>query len=46
VLEIQGSLYLYQGDGQAAFETWEQAAALYQQLSDSAQVIQNRINQA
>lgn len=46
VLEIQGRLYLLQGNGQAAFETWEQAAALYRQLGEQAQVIENQINQA
>lgn len=46
VLEIQGRLYLLQNNGEAAFETWEQAATLYQQLGDQTQVTQNRINQA
>ena len=44
--DIQGSLHLLQGDGQAAFETWEQAATLYQQWGDRTQVTQSRINQA
>jgi CHAT domain-containing protein/tetratricopeptide (TPR) repeat protein len=46
VLDIQGRLYLLQGNGQAAFETWEQAATLYQQLGDQAQITENQINQA
>ena len=46
VLDIQGRLYLLQGNGQAAFETWEQAATLYRQLGEQAQVIENQINQA
>ena len=46
VLDIQGRLYLLQGNGQAAFETWEQAATLYQQLGEQAQIIENQINQA
>jgi CHAT domain-containing protein len=46
VLDIQGRLYLLQGNGQAAFETWEQAAALYQQLGEQAQITENQINQA
>ena len=46
VLDIQGRLYLLQGNGRAAFETWKQAAALYQQLGEQAQAIENQINQA
>ena len=46
VLDIQGRLYLLQGNGQAALETWEQAATLYRQLGEQAQVIENQINQA
>jgi CHAT domain-containing protein len=46
VLDIQGRLYLLQGNGQAAFETWEQAATLYQQLGKQAQITENQINQA
>lgn len=46
VLDIQGRLYLLQGDGQAALEVWEEAATLYQQLGDRTSISQNLINQA
>jgi CHAT domain-containing protein len=46
VLDIQGTLYLAQGNGQAAFESWEQAAGQYKQLGNQARMIQSQINQA
>jgi CHAT domain-containing protein len=45
-LDIQGTLYLAQGDGQAAFDAWEQAATHYQQLDNQSRVTQSQINQA
>lgn len=45
-LDIQGSLYLAQGNAQAAFETWERSIALYDQLGDQQRATQSRMNQA
>lgn len=45
-LDIQGTLYLSQGNGQAAFEAWERAATLYKQLGNQSRITQSQINQA
>jgi tetratricopeptide (TPR) repeat protein len=46
VLETQGSLQFAQGQVQSAWDTWEQAAQLYQQVDDRAGIVRSRINQA
>jgi CHAT domain-containing protein len=45
-LTIQGSIQLAQGQLNAAYDTWGQAADLYQRLGDSTGITQSRINQA
>ncbi len=45
-LDVQGSLQLARGEAQAAADSWEQAAKLYQQLGNPNRAIFSRINQA
>jgi CHAT domain-containing protein/predicted negative regulator of RcsB-dependent stress response len=45
-LDIQGRLQLTRGQGEAALETWEQAAVLYEELGNESAVIRSGINQA
>jgi CHAT domain-containing protein len=46
VLSIQARLQLEQGQSEAALSTWEQSAALYQQLGDKTGELQSQLNQA
>jgi CHAT domain-containing protein len=46
ILEVQGSLQFAQGQTEAAFSTWEQASAIYDELGDTTRALQSRINQA
>ncbi len=46
VLNIQGQLYLSQGQPEQALETWKQAAKYFQQVNDMNGVITTDINQA
>ncbi|MBF2005546.1 MAG: CHAT domain-containing protein [Chlorogloeopsis fritschii C42_A2020_084] len=45
-LEIRGKLELATGQSTAALETWQQATALYSQISDRAGIIQSQVNSA
>jgi CHAT domain-containing protein len=45
-LDVQGRLQLSRGKAEAAITTWQQAAALYQQLKDVDRLTRNQINQA
>lgn len=45
-LDIQGQLQQKIGQSQAAFNTWQQAAHLYQNLADQNSQLLNQINQA
>ena len=45
-LTIQGQLQLAQGQSELALASWQQATAIDQQLGDTANAVQNRINQA
>ncbi|MDX2211776.1 MAG: CHAT domain-containing protein [Oculatellaceae cyanobacterium bins.114] len=45
-LNVQARLQLGQGQAQAALETWERTAMLYQQLENTTGVVQSRINQS
>ncbi|MDJ0594511.1 MAG: CHAT domain-containing protein [Pleurocapsa sp. MO_226.B13] len=45
-LDIQGKLYRETGQAAAAIDTWQQAAAIYQQLDNSTALTQNNLNQA
>lgn len=44
--DIQGRLYLSQGQAEQALATWEQAEQIYQSLGDQPGLIRNGINQA
>ncbi|MGF1603223.1 MAG: CHAT domain-containing protein [Thermosynechococcaceae cyanobacterium] len=46
LLDIQGRLELERGQPQGALKSWQQAAATYTQLGESAKVLQSQINQA
>ena len=46
VLNIQGQLYLQQGQPEQALETWKQAAKLFDQVQDLNGVLTTEINQA
>ena len=45
-LNVQGRLQLGQGNAEAAFKSWQQAAAVYQAASDRRGNIRSRIRQA
>ncbi|MFE4106468.1 CHAT domain-containing protein [Almyronema epifaneia] len=45
-LDIQGRLHYAQGQQQAAYETWQQTAQLYQQLGDQTRWVRSLIRQA
>lgn len=45
-LNTQGRLELGMGNAQAALESWQQAASIYQQVGDDAGVLGVKINQA
>ena len=45
-LDIQSALFLAQGNANAAFDTGERAATLYEQLGDRDRATESRINQA
>ena len=45
-LDIKGSIARSQGQSKMAFETWEQAGAIYQELDDHDAIVKNQINQA
>ncbi|MGF1523782.1 MAG: CHAT domain-containing protein [Leptolyngbyaceae cyanobacterium] len=45
-LNVQGRLQLGQGNAEAAFESWQQAAAVYQGVGDRRGNIRSRIRQA
>ena len=45
-LNTQGSLQLKQGNGEAAFKTWQQAETIYRSLEDTTGIILSQINQA
>ncbi|MGL4880928.1 MAG: hypothetical protein ACRC8K_07675, partial [Waterburya sp.] len=45
-LDIQGTIARSQGQSKIAWETWQQAEKIYQQLELSEAVIKNQINQA
>ncbi|MDJ0745546.1 MAG: CHAT domain-containing protein [Xenococcaceae cyanobacterium MO_167.B27] len=45
-LDIRGSNQRSQGQSQIAFETWERAAKIYQELDNDRAVVKNKINQA
>ncbi len=45
-LNLQGSLQLAQGQSESALQSWEQAAAIYQEGGDRKGEFQSRLNQA
>lgn len=45
-LDVQGRLQLSQGHTEAALNTWQAAAKIYQQLNEQESLIRNQINQA
>ncbi|MCF2147610.1 CHAT domain-containing protein [Desmonostoc muscorum LEGE 12446] len=45
-LDIQGRLQLSQGNTEAALNSWQSAAKIYQQLKDDESLTRNQINQA
>lgn len=45
-LDIQGSIERSRGQSKTAFETWEKAANIYQELDNSSAIVRNHINQA
>ena len=45
-LDIKGSVARSRGQSQLALETWQQAAAIYQELDSGERLIKNNINQA
>jgi CHAT domain-containing protein len=45
-LNVQGRLQLAQGNAQQAWNTWERAATLYNQIQDFSGVVQSQIYQA
>lgn len=45
-LDVQGRLQFYRGDPAAALATWEESAALYDELGEESQATQARLNQA
>ncbi len=46
VLNVQGRLQLVQGNAQAALQTWQQTAALYQQAHNPTGELQSQLRQA
>ena len=46
VLDVQGGIQFNQGQAEAALRTWNEAAALYDDIGDEAGALQNRINQS
>ncbi len=46
VLDVQGGLQLSQGQGEAAINTWQQAADIYTQIEQPAAAILAQVNQA
>lgn len=46
VLTIQGRIQLAQGQAEAALATWQQTAALYEQIEDMTGLWQSQLNQA
>ena len=45
-LDVQGSIARSQGESKTAFETWQQAGDIYQDLDISEAIIKNQLNQA
>ncbi|MEH2123789.1 CHAT domain-containing protein [Nostoc sp.] len=45
-LDVRGGLELAQGQTEAALNTWQSAAKIYQRLDDTSALISDRINQA
>ncbi|WP_214433732.1 CHAT domain-containing protein [Dendronalium phyllosphericum] len=45
-LDVRGGLELAQGQTEAALNTWQSAAKIYQRLDDISALIRNRVNQA
>ncbi|MBX9258422.1 CHAT domain-containing protein [Desmonostoc muscorum CCALA 125] len=45
-LDVQGRLQLSQGNTEAALNSWQAAAKIYQQLKDDESLTRNQINQA
>lgn len=45
-LDVRGRLQFYRGDTAAALDTWEDSAALYDEVGDDANATQARLNQA
>jgi CHAT domain-containing protein len=45
-LDVHGRLQLQQGQAQAALNTWQRSADLYEQLEDEAGIVRSQINQA
>jgi CHAT domain-containing protein len=45
-LEIRGRIQLSRGQAQAALDSWQQTADIYQQMSDEVGVIRSQINRA
>ncbi|MBE9099885.1 CHAT domain-containing protein [Vacuolonema iberomarrocanum] len=45
-LDVRGRLQFYRGDAAAALDTWEDSAALYDEVGDDANATQARLNQA
>ena len=45
-LDVRGSIARSQGKSKLAVETWQQAEAIYRELSNSQAIIKNQINQA
>lgn len=45
-LDIRGKLNLVRGQGESAWENWQQAANVYQSLDNKTGVVRSRINQA
>ncbi|MEH1948030.1 MAG: CHAT domain-containing protein [Nostoc sp.] len=45
-LDVRGGLELAQGQTEAALNTWQEAAKIYQRLDDISALIRDRVNQA
>ncbi len=45
-LDVRGGLELAQGQTEAALNTWQEAAKIYQRLDDTSALVRDRVNQA
>ncbi|MEO1432731.1 MAG: CHAT domain-containing protein [Cyanobacteria bacterium J06632_19] len=46
ILDIQGSIQLDLGQAETALKTWQRGEAIYKQINNQSDVVNNRINQA